>query len=68
VIVCPLWHVGRRNEAGDDGSTVHVVESDVFCGEAAGDATDHATDHATVTRRTFMGDPVNGLRRRRARG
>jgi hypothetical protein len=43
---------------------VHVVESDVFCDEAAGDA----TDHATVTRRTFMGDPVNALRRRRARG
>ncbi|MFF1306054.1 hypothetical protein [Streptomyces sp. NPDC058307] len=37
VIVYPLWHVGHQNEAGDDGSTVHVDESGVFCDEADGD-------------------------------
>jgi hypothetical protein len=37
MIVYPLWHVGHQNEAGDDGSTVHVDESGVFCDEADGD-------------------------------
>lgn len=37
VIVYPLWHVGHQNEAGDDGSTVHVDESGVFCDESDGD-------------------------------
>lgn len=37
VIVYPLWHVGHQNKAGDDGSTVHVDESGVFCDEADGD-------------------------------
>lgn len=37
VIVYPLWHVGHHNEAGDDGSTVHVDDSGVFCDEADGD-------------------------------
>ncbi|MER5555398.1 hypothetical protein ABT001_27650 [Streptomyces sp. NPDC002793] len=37
MIVYPLWHVGHQNEAGDDGSTVHVDESGVFCDESDGD-------------------------------
>ncbi|MFD9005049.1 hypothetical protein ACFV0T_29535 [Streptomyces sp. NPDC059582] len=37
VIMHPLWHVGHRNEAGDDGSTVHVDESGVFRDESDGD-------------------------------
>lgn len=37
VIVYPLWHVGHQNEAGDDGSTVPVDESGVFCDESDGD-------------------------------
>ncbi|MFJ1616044.1 MULTISPECIES: hypothetical protein [unclassified Streptomyces] len=34
MIVYPMWHVGHQNEAGDDGSTVHVDESGVFCDES----------------------------------
>ncbi|MFE2582834.1 hypothetical protein [Streptomyces sp. NPDC059378] len=37
MIVYPLWHVGHQNEAGDDGTTVHVDESGVFCDESDGD-------------------------------
>jgi hypothetical protein len=37
VIVYPLWHVGHQNEAGADGSTVHVDENGVFCDESDGD-------------------------------
>ena len=37
VIVYPLWHVGHQNEAGPDGSTVHVDENGVFCDESDGD-------------------------------
>ncbi|MEW2128971.1 hypothetical protein [Streptomyces sp. NPDC005435] len=37
VIVYPLWHVGHQNEAGENGSTVHVDRNGVFCDESAGD-------------------------------
>ncbi|WP_405491530.1 TetR/AcrR family transcriptional regulator C-terminal domain-containing protein [Streptomyces sp. NBC_00096] len=37
MIVYPPWHVGHQNEAGDDGSTVHVGEDGVFCDERDGD-------------------------------
>ncbi|MFD9392679.1 hypothetical protein ACFWBB_18775 [Streptomyces sp. NPDC060000] len=37
MIVYPLWHVGHQNEAGNNGSTVHVDESGVFVDEQDGD-------------------------------
>ncbi|MEW2316701.1 hypothetical protein [Streptomyces bauhiniae] len=37
MIVYPLWHVGHQNEAGEDGSTVHVDQDGVFCDESDGD-------------------------------
>lgn len=33
----PLWHVGHQNEAGDNGSTVHVDQDRVFIDEQDGD-------------------------------
>ncbi|MFJ6088175.1 hypothetical protein ACIQI8_43140 [Streptomyces sp. NPDC092369] len=37
MIVYPLWHVVHHNEAGNDGATMHVDETGVFCDEADGD-------------------------------
>ncbi|MFD6417060.1 hypothetical protein [Streptomyces sp. NPDC060194] len=37
MIVYPLWHVGHQNEAGADGSTVHVDDGGVHIDERDGD-------------------------------